>query len=159
MVIPRAFSSGSLSIWSYAVNVAPPDSARTLVIAAVSDVLPWSTWPIVPMLQCGLVRSNFALAIVLSVDPATDLERLNRCLPAVVAEGLVGLGHPMGVLALLHGRPAVVDRVVQLVGKPLLHRMLAALAGGVDDPADRQSLAALGPNFDGYLIGGTADAP
>src|SRR5262245_14018930 len=32
-------------------------------MAAVSDVLPWSTWPMVPMLQCGLVRSNFALAI------------------------------------------------------------------------------------------------
>ena len=41
--MPRAFSSGALSIWSYAVNVAPPVSARTFVIAAVSDVLPWST--------------------------------------------------------------------------------------------------------------------
>jgi hypothetical protein len=37
------------------------------VIAAVSDVFPWSTCPIVPMLQCGLFRSNFALAIELSV--------------------------------------------------------------------------------------------
>ena len=64
--MPRAFSSGALSIWSYAVNVAPPVFASTLVIAAVSDVLPWSTWPIVPMLQCGLLRSNFALAIVVS---------------------------------------------------------------------------------------------
>src|SRR5450755_4003864 len=62
--MPRAFSSGALSIWSYAVNVAPPVSARTFVIAAVSDVLPWSTWPIVPMLQCGLFRSNLAFAIV-----------------------------------------------------------------------------------------------
>ena len=35
----------------------------TLVIAAVSVVLPWSTWPIVPMLQCGFVRWNFSLAI------------------------------------------------------------------------------------------------
>ncbi len=26
---------------------------NTLVIAAVSVVLPWSTWPIVPTLQCG----------------------------------------------------------------------------------------------------------
>ncbi len=62
--MPRAFSSGALSIWSYAVKVAPPVFASTLVIAAVSVVLPWSTWPIVPMLQCGLVRSNFALPIV-----------------------------------------------------------------------------------------------
>jgi hypothetical protein len=43
IVMPRAFSSGALSIWSYAVNVAPPVSASTLVIAAVSEVLPWST--------------------------------------------------------------------------------------------------------------------
>src|SRR5579859_1751337 len=33
-------------------------------MAAVSDVLPWSTWPMVPMLQCGLFRSNFAFAIL-----------------------------------------------------------------------------------------------
>ena len=38
--MPRAFSSGALSIWSYAVNVAPPDFARTFVIAAVRLVLP-----------------------------------------------------------------------------------------------------------------------
>jgi hypothetical protein len=32
--------------------------------------LPWSTWPIVPMLQCGLFRSNFAFAmVVFSVGP------------------------------------------------------------------------------------------
>jgi hypothetical protein len=40
-----------------------PDFASTFVIAAVNDVFPWSTCPIVPMLQCGLLRSNFALAI------------------------------------------------------------------------------------------------
>jgi hypothetical protein len=34
------------------------------VIAAVSDVFPWSTWPIVPTLQCGLFRSNFAFAML-----------------------------------------------------------------------------------------------
>jgi hypothetical protein len=36
------------------------------VIAAVSDVFPWSTCPIVPTLQCGFVLSNFALAIARS---------------------------------------------------------------------------------------------
>ena len=41
--MPRSRSSGALSIWSYAVNVAPPVFARIFVIAAVSDVLPWST--------------------------------------------------------------------------------------------------------------------
>src|SRR5215813_15197354 len=45
------------------MNVAPPVSASTFVIAAVSVVFPWSTCPIVPTLQCGFVRSNFAFAI------------------------------------------------------------------------------------------------
>src|SRR5688572_14312405 len=121
MVMPRAFSSGALSIWSYAVNVAPPVFASTLVIAAVSDVLPWSTCPIVPMLQCGFVRSNFAL-------PMCVFPRSGLWLPAVVAEGLVGLGHPVRVLALLDGRAAVVRRVHQLRREALLHRVLAALA-------------------------------
>ena len=40
-----------------------PLSAETFVSAAVSVVLPWSTWPIVPTLQWGLVRMNFSLAI------------------------------------------------------------------------------------------------
>src|ERR1700712_3423988 len=31
-------------------------------MAAVRVVLPWSTWPMVPMLTCGLLRSNFAFA-------------------------------------------------------------------------------------------------
>src|SRR6185503_11232558 len=58
--MPRAFSSGALSIWSNAVNLPRPLAAWTFVIAAVSVVLPWSTWPIVPMLTCGLLRMNFS---------------------------------------------------------------------------------------------------
>jgi hypothetical protein len=57
-VIPRAFSSGAASIWSYALN-----SPKYFVIAAVSVVFPWSTCPIVPTFTCGFVRSNFAFAI------------------------------------------------------------------------------------------------
>ena len=41
--MPRAFSSGALSIWSYAMNFARPFFASTFVIAAVNVVLPWST--------------------------------------------------------------------------------------------------------------------
>src|SRR3954468_21444716 len=65
IVMPRAFSSGALSIWSKAEaslrlgNL----SCSTFVMAAVTVVLPWSMWPMVPMLTCGLVRSNLALAI------------------------------------------------------------------------------------------------
>src|SRR5207244_3260876 len=63
IVMPRSFSSGALSIWSKGVKSARPLSASTLVMAAVSVVLPWSMCPIVPMLMWGLLRSNFFLAI------------------------------------------------------------------------------------------------
>src|SRR6476619_6206008 len=64
IVMPRAFSSGALSIWSNAAASLRFGylSCRTLVIAAVSVVFPWSMCPMVPMLTCGLVRSNLALA-------------------------------------------------------------------------------------------------
>src|SRR5215471_1532468 len=64
MVMPRSRSSGALSIWSKAMNWASLRAASTLVIAAVSVVLPWSIWPIVPTFACGLLRSNLALPMV-----------------------------------------------------------------------------------------------
>src|SRR5215813_13873671 len=68
MVIPRAFSSGALSIWSYAFASPPYFFDSTRVSAAVSVVLPWSTCPIVPTFTCGLVRSNFPFAMIVSFD-------------------------------------------------------------------------------------------
>lgn len=56
MVMPRAFSSGALSISSYATCLAYPLSANTRVMAAVSVVFPWSTCPMVPMFRCSFVR-------------------------------------------------------------------------------------------------------
>src|ERR1017187_4353189 len=64
MVMPRCFSSGALSIWSKGVNdVVGSLSDSTLVMAAVSVVLPWSMCPIVPTFTWGFVRSNFFLAM------------------------------------------------------------------------------------------------
>src|SRR5262245_37982921 len=63
MVMPRAFSSGAASIWSYALASPPNLAASTDVIAAVSVVLPWSTCPIVPTFTCGFLRSNLPFAI------------------------------------------------------------------------------------------------
>jgi translation elongation factor TU len=57
--------TGAASIASYALNSPPKRSAPTFVSAAVSVVLPWSTWPIVPTFTWGLVRSNLPFAIVL----------------------------------------------------------------------------------------------
>src|SRR5205809_7364869 len=70
MVMPRAFSSGALSISSNGVYGLSAGilSCSTLVIAAVSVVLPWSMCPMVPMLTCGLVRSNFAFATGVLLD-------------------------------------------------------------------------------------------
>ena len=52
-------------MFSKSVAVLPATlSDRTFVIAAVRVVLPWSTCPIVPILQCGLVLSNLAFAIL-----------------------------------------------------------------------------------------------
>src|SRR5918992_2446877 len=66
MVMPRSFSSGALSMASNGVKSASPRSASTFVMAAVSVVLPWSMWPIVPMFTCGLFRSNFCFDIASS---------------------------------------------------------------------------------------------
>src|SRR3954463_12502660 len=59
--MPRARSSGALSMSPKLFTFAWPFIARTFVIAAVSVVLPWSTCPIVPTFTCGLLRSNFSL--------------------------------------------------------------------------------------------------
>src|SRR5712672_487635 len=80
--MPRAFSSGALSIESKLRNLTfGLCLASVLVIAAVSVVLPWSICPIVPILTCGLLRSNFSFAILfthLSLHPAHDLFRERR---------------------------------------------------------------------------------
>jgi hypothetical protein len=62
IVIPRSFSSGALSISSKLRAWPPYFSDSTFVMAAVSVVLPWSIWPIVPTFTCGLLRSNFSFA-------------------------------------------------------------------------------------------------
>src|SRR6266850_2412764 len=78
MVMPRSRSSGALSIDSKARYSASPFRLRYLVIAAVRLVLPWSMWPIVPMFTCGLLRSNFFLAIaVLAPLPVGPCPRLD----------------------------------------------------------------------------------
>ncbi len=48
---------------SNATKSASPFAAWIRVIAAVSVVFPWSTWPMVPTFTCGFFRSNLALAM------------------------------------------------------------------------------------------------
>src|SRR5215472_10424072 len=68
MVMPRCFSSGALSILSNGVKSARPLAACTFVMAAVSVVLPWSMWPMVPTFMWGLVRSYFFFPTDASCD-------------------------------------------------------------------------------------------
>src|SRR6185436_12259421 len=108
MVIPRSRSSGALSIESKARYSALPFSARYLEIAAVKLVLPWSMWPIVPMFTCGLLRSNFFLAI------PTASPCLRRCLADLgLGDELLGeVARDLRVVRQLHrgARPALGHR-------------------------------------------------
>src|SRR5262245_59298906 len=65
----RPCDSDAFATSSYGTNFAQPLSAATFVSAAVSVVLPWSMWPIVPTFTCGFERSNFSFAICLSDAP------------------------------------------------------------------------------------------
>src|SRR4029077_9510502 len=59
----RPCDSEAFATSSYGTNLAQPLSAATFVSAAVKVVLPWSICPIVPTFTCGLLRSNFSLAM------------------------------------------------------------------------------------------------
>src|SRR5580704_2172791 len=133
---------------------------------SVVVVLPASIWAMMPMFRYrsrGVVR-----AIKANSAGATRGGRpqgklclgrgLFRCLPAVVREGLVCIGHAMRILPPLHRGTAIVGGVEQLPRKPLLHRVFRASARARNQPANGQCLTAIGPYFDGYLIGGAADA-
>src|SRR5437763_709755 len=104
IVMPRCFSSGALSIWSNALAVLSVGylSCSTLVMAAVSVVLPWSTCPIVPMFTCGLVRSNLALAtdvLLRTVGRGVPPRSCSRPL-----RGSTGRGYPL-CFGSLHAGP------------------------------------------------------
>src|SRR5690606_7661689 len=60
-----------MSLYSF---FSPPYvSAITLMMAAVSVVLPWSMWPMVPTFTWGFERTNFSLAIAYSPSAALGL--------------------------------------------------------------------------------------
>src|SRR5512142_2831352 len=109
--MPRSRSSGALSIESKARYSASPLSARYFVIAAVRLVLPWSMWPIVPTLTCGLVRSNFFLAIGRKAPCCSSVPG-DRSDLALGDELLRDVRGDLGVVGKLHGiaRPALGHR-------------------------------------------------
>src|SRR5882757_11415996 len=79
-------------------------------------------------------------------------------LPAIVGEGLVGLGHAVSVFALADRGTAALGSIHQLVGEAECHRLLTAVTSSLDDPTHSQCLATSSANFNGHLVGGTTDA-
>src|SRR5947209_3134422 len=76
-----------------------------------------------------------------------------------MTEGLVGLGHLVGLFFAAHRAAGVVHRVHELAGEPLGHRLARTLAGGLDDPAHGERRASIRADLDGDLVGRAADAP
>src|SRR5664280_1783893 len=70
-----------------------------------------------------------ALTRIRVVHPmrADEPTRIGKVLPAVVREGLVRLGHLVGVFATLHSGTKAIARVKDLVHQALSHRLLATL--------------------------------
>src|SRR3954453_837967 len=73
-------------------------------------------------------------------------------------EGLVGLRHAVDVVLALVGAALLGLGVHQLVGEPLGHRLLAALARELDQPAHGQRAGTPRRDLDRHLVGGAADA-
>src|SRR5579875_1859476 len=112
-------------------------------------------WAMIPMLRT-LARTD---STVVTALVSSRLLVAAFSSPAVVREGLVRLGHLVGVLTPLDGGAEAVARVEQLVHQPLGHRLLAALPGVPDQPAQRQGGAAAGPHLDRHLVRRPADPP
>src|ERR1700693_1132441 len=73
-------------------------------------------------------------------------------------EGLVRLGHLVGVFFPLDRRPDAVGRVHELARELLRHALAAPSPGVADDPAPSERLAPIVEDLDGHLVGGAADA-
>ena len=69
-----------------------------------------------------------------------------------MSESLVGLGHLVGILALLHGVTSVVGSIHDLSSQTLCHGLLTTGAAVGSQPAQTQSLAASGADLQGNLV-------
>src|SRR5258708_33076939 len=118
---------------------------------SVVVVLPASMCAMMPMLRycaMGVVRAMLGLSG----------GRGSARLPAVMGERLVGVGHLVGVFALLHGIAAAIEGIHQLGRELLGHAVARAVARGLDDPANGERLTSLRTDLDRHLVGGAADA-
>src|SRR5688572_14043020 len=79
-------------------------------------------------------------------------------LPLEVAEGLVGFGHAVGVLASLDGCADAVAGIHQFAGELVGHALAVSLASRLDEPAHAEADTPIGANLDRDLVRGATDA-
>src|SRR5205085_1324468 len=123
---------------------------------SVVVVLPASMCAMIPMLR--VLASSALLAMIPSRLCCGPSAKRGWCLPAVVGEGAVRLGHLVGVLATLHSGTEAVAGVEDLVHEAVGHRCLATGARIADEPAQGERGAAARLDLDGDLVGGATDA-
>src|SRR5690606_39069737 len=97
------------------------------------------------------VSGNTNIAIALDGGFAGH-DKCVLCLPTEVAEGLVGLGHLVRVLAFLHRGSTTFGGIEQFTGQAQIHRFFAALLGSFTQPAHGEGQAAHGAHFNRHLI-------
>src|SRR6185436_13856995 len=106
---------------------------------SVVVVLPASMCAMMPMFRVRSSGVCRGIAELLSSLGSRLWALAGERLPAVMREGFVGLGHPVRVLALLHGAAAEIRRVEQLVGELFLHGLaVAARVGVAHQPTDAE---------------------
>src|SRR3954468_24372454 len=104
-------------------------------------------WAMIPMFR---TRSSATRCSVV----AKSLQSL----PAVVRKCLVGLRHPIHVVLALVRVPLLLERVEDLAGELVAHLLLATIARGRDEPAQRELASAPLRHLDRNLVVGAADA-
>src|SRR3990172_10038428 len=97
-------------------------------------------WAMMPMFR---VRARETWRVTTATVPRLPLE---------MAEGLVGLGHLVGVLAPLDRRAEAVHGIDQFGRELLAHALAAPLAGGLDDPAHAQRHAPVAADLHPHLV-------
>src|SRR6202165_961736 len=111
---------------------------------SVVVVLPASMWAMIPMFRV-FSRGNARAATATAISVPE------------VREGLVRLGHLVGVFFPLDRRPDAVGRVHELAGELLRHALAAPAPGVADDPAPRERLPPVVADLHRDLVGGAAD--
>src|ERR1700684_68004 len=122
---------------------------------SVVVVLPASMWAMMPMflhrsngtvLDTAFFLSSF-LSCSLATEPVKSVFLVLFVLPAIMREGLIGLGHTVNVFFLLDGCAFSVGGIQQLIAQLVDHAFLAASAGVGNQPANCERRAPVGVDF------------